>query len=200
MPYFPLFTLLSEKTILIIGAGNVGARKIEKLLPFQPHMHIVARKISAEVFEWAKNPAHKMNLYQRDFHFDDLQNKDIVIVATDDLQMQKEVFQYCCEKKIPVNCVDVPEYCSFIFPALVLRGDAVIGISTGGKAPGLSRQLRTLLEQILPEQLNEIVDQISHFRLSQKQNFSNFTDRAEKVEILAKDLLNKYFPSQTKKD
>lgn len=195
-----MFTNLSNKTILVVGAGNVGARKIEKLLPFKPQLQIIARKASEEVVNWATNPDNFIKLEIRDFQMSDLIDKDIVIIATDDLQMQKDAFNYCLQNRIPVNCVDVPEYCSFIFPALILRGDAVIGISTGGKAPGLSRQLRSLLEQILPEQLNEIVDQISHFRTSQKQTFSNFSDRAEKVETLAKDLLNKYFPSQTKKD
>ncbi|NJL24297.1 MAG: bifunctional precorrin-2 dehydrogenase/sirohydrochlorin ferrochelatase [Calothrix sp. SM1_5_4] len=138
----------------------------------------------------AADPANRLTLIQKPFSTDDLRDRDLVIIATDDLDMQERCFNYCRDKNVPINCVDSPAFCSFIFPALVMRGDMTIGISTAGKAPGLSRQLRARLEEIIPEDLARILREVENFRLRHKDPLSTFTERAHRVAQFAKSLLD----------
>jgi precorrin-2 dehydrogenase/sirohydrochlorin ferrochelatase len=88
--------------------------------------------------------------------------------------------------------VDSPAYCSFIFPAVVVRGDLVVGISTGGKAPGLSGRVRKFLDELLPESLAEVVAEINAFRSSAAHRAKEtFSERAKSVLQLAEKLFEK---------
>ena len=180
MAYFPIFVDLKDKNILIIGGGAVAYRKIEKLLPFEANIFVIAKEIKDERIENLKG---KISIEIREFRFEDLEKKDIVINATDDIEFQKKVFERCLELKIPVNSVDTPEYCSFIFPAYIKEGDVVIGISTSGKAPILSKELKKILKRCLPQNLASILENLAKKRAFLKSN-------ENKNEILKKYLKN----------
>ena len=163
MAYFPLFIDLQDKKVLVVGAGEVALRKIEKLLPFNPKITVVAKKVKQEkVYKLAKEK--KINLIERPFSFEDLKEKDLVIVAVDDINLQKQIYEYCKDKKIPVNSVDSPKFCSFIFPAYIKKADLIIGVSTSGKAPALAGKLKKTLEECLPENIEVILDQLEEIR------------------------------------
>ncbi len=169
MAYFPLFIDLKGKKVLIIGAGKVAYRKIEKLMPFGAEIYVVAKEVKDKRILEIKN---NINLELREFKLDDLENKDIVINATDDIELQKLVYEKCIELKIPINSVDSPKYCSFIFPAYIKEDEIVIGISTSGKAPILSKWLKDLIKDCLPKNLNLIFKEVSEKRrlLKNKKN------------------------------
>lgn len=184
MPVFPLFIPIQDKDVLVIGAGPVAARKIEKLIPFGPKIRVVAKNVSpdaeAEILAWER--ARAISLARRPFEHADLEGAEIVIVAADDLQLQKEIFDICTARRVPCNSVDSPAYCSFIFPALVQRGDLIMGISTGGKAPGLSGRMRRYLDGLLPTSISAIVESISALRSSQEHRQKpSFAERAKAV-------------------
>lgn len=206
MPLFPLFINIKHKKVLVVGAGEVAARKIEKLLPFEANLKVVASRISLEVFDWSADPQNKIDLHNRAYQQEDLDDMDFAIIAADDIELQKNIYELCLEKKIPINCVDSPDYCTFIFPALIVNGDVTIAINTSGRAPGLSRFLRQKIEGFLPRDLNEITDKLSKFRDEQKTKGLSFKERALQFELMVKSLLdNKFFPEevqqeQTKKD
>ncbi len=163
MALFPIFIDIKGKEILIVGAGEVALRKIEKLIPFEPKITVVAKEIvREEIKELAEK--NKIKILKRGFLFTDIDGKNMVIVAVDDIDLQREIYNYCFRRKIPVNSVDSPDYCSFIFPAYVKKGDIVIGITTSGKAPGLSGKLRKLIESYLPEDLEDILEQLIKVR------------------------------------
>ncbi|NPA54321.1 MAG: bifunctional precorrin-2 dehydrogenase/sirohydrochlorin ferrochelatase [Aquificae bacterium] len=164
MALFPLFINLEEKNVLIIGGGKVALRKIEKLLPFNPNLKVISKEFLKETEYLLKE--NNIPFEKRSFTFEDLKNIDIVIVAVDDIKLQKEIFQFTRGKNILVNAVDSPAYCDFIFPSYVKKGDLVIGITTSGKAPGLSAKIRQLIEKSLPENIEEILQKISSFRES----------------------------------
>jgi len=163
MPLFPMFVDLKNKNVLVVGGGTVAQRKIEKLIPFKPKIEVVAKNINRDIKKLAKDYAGII-LNERAFDFLDLKNKDIVIVAVDDISLQKEIYEECIKRKIPVNSVDSPDYCSFIFPALVVKGELVIGISTSGTVPGLSAKVRKHIEKCLPENIEEILNELKHIR------------------------------------
>ncbi len=163
MALFPLFIDIEKKDILIVGAGEVALRKIEKLLPFKPKITVVAKEIKRD--EIKKLSAEgKINLINRGFLFTDIDGKQLVIVATNDINLQREIYNYCVRRKIPVNSVDSPAYCTFIFPAYVKKDDIVIGITTSGKAPALSGKLREIIENCLPEDIEKILEELEKIR------------------------------------
>ncbi|NPA13248.1 MAG: bifunctional precorrin-2 dehydrogenase/sirohydrochlorin ferrochelatase [Aquificae bacterium] len=164
MALFPMFVNLKGKNVLIIGGGQVAFRKIEKILPFKPNLKVVAKGFSPQVKSYLEQ--NSIPFEEREFRFTDLDGVDIVIVAVDDIPLQKEIFQYTRDKKIMVNSVDSPDYCDFIFPAYVKREDVVIGITTSGEAPGLSAKLRKYIQQCLPENLEDILNQVKNLRNS----------------------------------
>ncbi len=163
MALFPLFIDLQGKKALVVGAGSVAARKIKTLLAFKPDITVIAKSVkSAEISRWAEEG--KLKLFEREFKPEDVANFDLVVVAVDEIETQKKAFYECTKRGIPVNCVDVPEYCSFIFPSVIIRGELVIAITTSGRAPSVSKKLRETLEQILPVDIEKRIEEIHRIR------------------------------------
>jgi precorrin-2 dehydrogenase/sirohydrochlorin ferrochelatase len=179
MAYFPIFIDLKEKNILVIGAGKVAYRKIEKLLPFEANIYVITKEIKDKRIENLKNQIH---LEIREFKLEDLKGKDIVINATNDLELQKKVYEECLKLKIPVNSVDNPKYCSFIFPSYIKEGDLIIGISTSGKAPILSKEIKNLIKDCLPKNMDRFLEKLSTLR----KNLKNEKNKNEILENIIK--------------
>jgi precorrin-2 dehydrogenase/sirohydrochlorin ferrochelatase len=185
MPLFPLFVDLKGKEILVVGGGKIATRKVEKLLPFGGKITVVAPQISKELKKLSKQG--KIKIKRRRFLTGDLKNKDLVVVATDDINLQKKIFKLCSKKRIPVNSVDSPDYCSFIFGSLIVRGDLVIGITTSSKAPALSKEIRKLIEKHLPPNVEEILNQLYEVR----KKYPKSRKRQKLLTQMAKELINK---------
>ncbi len=160
-PYFPMFVSLREEEVLVIGGGEVATRKVEKLEPFGVRISVVAPKISERIFQ---SPSVK-ECFRRNFEMQDLEGKAVVIVAAPDREgLHETIYRECVRRKIPCNSVDHPKFCTFLFPALVVRGDVTVGVSTSGRAPALSAKLRKEIEKNLPHDLDERVESISQIR------------------------------------
>ena len=144
MAYFPMFIELEGKTVLIVGGGQVARRKLEKLLPYGARITVAAPHIGSAIIKLGAD-----KYINASFSADMLNDADIVIAATDDHAVNREISALCRERKIPVNVVDDKELCSFIFPALVKRGNMSIGISTGGAKERISAMLPDELDSIL---------------------------------------------------
>lgn len=155
MPLFPVYVDLSDREVLVVGGGRVALRKVRSLLKFTRNITLVAPKLVPELERLARREGVKLK--RRSFLRGDLKGKDMVIVAVDDLDLQRRIFEMCTRKGILCNAVDSPEYCNFIFPALVVRGDLVIGVSSSARVPALSRRIRELIEACLPENIEEVI-------------------------------------------
>lgn len=184
MAYFPVFISLEYKNVLIVGAGKVAERKVEKLLPFNPNITVVAKDIKSDFIK-KLSKKNKIKLINRAFLFTDLDGKDLVIVAVDDINLQREIYNYCYRRKIPVNSVDSPQYCTFLFPAYIKEKDIVIGISTSGYAPALAKKLKEKIKECLPENLGEVFEKLKNIRKNK--------DKGEERQNLIYKILNKYF-------
>jgi len=184
LSYFPMFVSLKGKNVLIVGAGTVAYRKIEKLLPFEPNIYVVAKQIKEEKILKLANSG-KIRFENRSFLFTDLDGKDMVIVAVDNLDLQREIYNCCYRRKIPVNSVDSPDYCTFLFPAYVKEGDIVIGISTSGFAPALAKKLKEEIKKCLPENLRDMFYKLKSIRKTM--------EKGKEREKLIKKLIDKYF-------
>jgi len=184
LAYFPVFISLEYKNVLIVGAGKVAERKVEKLLPFNPNITVVAKDIKSDFIK-KLSKKNKIKLINRAFLFTDLDGKDLVIVAVDDINLQREIYNYCYRRKIPVNSVDSPQYCTFLFPAYIKEKDIVIGISTSGYAPALAKKLKEKIKECLPENLGEVFEKLKNIRKNK--------DKGEERQNLIYKILNKYF-------
>ncbi len=162
MPYFPMFVNLEGKRVVVVGGGKVASRKVEKLLPFEPRIRVIAPKITHYIHSLAKEG--KIELLKRRVRLKDLKDAFMVIVAVNDLRLQKKIYGFCVKMGIHCNAVDSPDFCTFLFPALVVRGNLVIGVSTSGKAPALSAGIREFIENRLPEGVEELLSELENLR------------------------------------
>lgn len=152
MACFPLFQDLSHKKIAIIGGGTVAARKAEKLLPFGPEITVIAPEILPEL------SALPVMAVLRPFQDSDITPQLFcVIAATDDRALNRHIYEFCRSARIPVNTVDDPALCTFLFPSLVKRGPLTVGISTSGASPTAAIWIRRQLEELLPDNTEEIL-------------------------------------------
>ncbi|MFN3813544.1 MAG: bifunctional precorrin-2 dehydrogenase/sirohydrochlorin ferrochelatase [Aquificaceae bacterium] len=183
MPYFPAFLNLKGKSLLVVGGGPVAERKVDKLLAFEPNIKVIAPKVTAGIKELYRKG--KIKLVLRKVRLSDIKGAFAVIVAVDDLQLQKRLYEQCKKRGILCNSVDSIDYCSFIFPALIVKGDVVIGISTSGKVPALSRAVREYLEKVLPQNIEEVERKLEEAR----KNLPKGEGRQRIITQLALELL-----------
>lgn len=189
MGYFPFFMDLEGKCGVIVGGGNVAARKVEKLLAFGPDLTVIAPDIEACVKTQGKllqeGAAASLQFEERAFRLEDLDHTDFVIAATDDTVLNGEIADCCKARRIPVNVVDDREKCTFFFPALIKDGSLTIGISTDGKSPAAASWTRQKIAEILPEGLGTVIDLMGQIRPAVMQ--------MEADEAARKKLLTKLF-------
>lgn len=187
MNLFPFFIDMENKDVLVVGGGEVALRKIEKILPFNPKITVVAKKLNKKIIELSDK--YQFAVIKKSFELKDLENRDIVIVALDDIKLQEEIFNFVKDKKILINSVDSPDFCNFIFPAYIKKGDIVIGLTTSGKVPALTAVLRELIENSLPEDIESFLDDIYEKRKSLPKG----KERQEYIKNLVKEKLKIYF-------
>lgn len=168
MGYFPFFVDITGKSGVIVGGGKVAARKVEKLLMFEPNLTVIAPQIEECIRTQEKllqkDTAASLCFIEREFRMADLAGADFVIAATDDEALNGRISDYCKSKQIPVNVVDDKEKCSFFFPALVKEGALTIGISTDGKSPVAASWVRKEITRTLPSGLGDTIDLIGQIR------------------------------------
>lgn len=146
MGYFPLYMNVTGQNCVVVGGGNIAARKIEKLLPFQANITVIAPSVCKEI---AENKA--ITIRKRTFQDSDADGAFLVIGATNDTQINSHIAEICRKKHIPVNIVDAPQLCSFYFPGIVRKEPVTVAISTDGAAPLLARYLRESIEEIIDD-------------------------------------------------
>lgn len=175
MDYFPLFLDARKLRCLIVGAGEVAARKLELMIKTPAHITIVAPRVCNTVKQLAKH--ENIRLIEREFIDTDLEDKDIVFVATNNSDTNQYIHDCARQKKVLVNVVDNTPLCQFITPSIVDRSPIIVAMSSGGVAPVLLRYLRQKLETILPTNLNRLGAFSEKFREKVKQTLNNVTAR-----------------------
>ncbi|MBW6504691.1 uroporphyrinogen-III C-methyltransferase [bacterium] len=143
--YLPVFYDVLGASVLVVGAGAVGTRKIEALLAGGARVTVVAKEFSPAVVDRA---AHgDLTVLRGTFHPDRMEKMELVFAATPDRALNRRVSAEARRRRIPVNVADAPEECTFLLPAVV-RGDGfTAAISTGGRHPGAAKALREFLEE-----------------------------------------------------
>lgn len=168
MAVFPLFTDLKDKRCVIVGGGPVACRKIEILLRFEAGIVVVAPEIHSSVIALAEN--HNIQIFRTPYEGHFIDNAFLVVAATSDEGVNENVYIDAIKRNIPVNVVDDPEKCTFIFPSVIKRGALTIGISTSGVYPALSKRIRKITEDIFSEEYTGILDLLADFRLKVRKS------------------------------
>lgn len=185
---FPIFLKPHQLRILIVGGGNVAEEKLSFLLKSSPDatVSLVAKEFKNEVIKICKrfDLRFRIKLFQEN----DLINQSIVIVATDDKQLNKEIYKLCRSKNILVNVADTPEICDFYMGGIVTKENLKIAISTNGKSPTLAKRLRQTFEQELPDSIGELLNNMKDFR---KTLAGDFTKKMETLNEHTKQLISK---------
>jgi precorrin-2 dehydrogenase / sirohydrochlorin ferrochelatase len=117
-------------------------------------------------------------LIERNFRLWDVWNRDLVILATDDRKLHESIREFTRSRNLLINVADTPDLCDFYLGSVVTKGNLKIGISTNGKSPTISKRIREYLEEALPEDTNELLDNMQKIREQIKGDFS------EKVKVL----------------
>lgn len=145
MRYYPIFLDVESRACLVVGGGEVGARKVKTLLDCGGTVGVV----SLEVVPWLEEKIQQGAVELKGSHYEErqLQGCFLVIAATDDVELNCRIAQDAEKRGLLCNVVDDPQEGNFILPALVQRGALTVAISTSGKSPALARQLRQDLEQ-----------------------------------------------------
>jgi precorrin-2 dehydrogenase / sirohydrochlorin ferrochelatase len=169
---FPIFLKVEKIQTLLVGGGNVGLEKISALIKNAPQANItlVAGSIREEIKALAEvHPT--ITLVERNFIFNDLINKDVIILATDNKELHKSIYTVTRDKHVLVNVADTPDLCDFYLGAVVSKGNLKIGISTNGKSPTLAKRMREYLEEAIPNSVNELLDNLQSIRNKLKGDF-----------------------------
>jgi len=160
--FFPAYFSLKDKRILLVGGGLIALEKLEKLVDFTENITIVAREVSEDFLKFATK--HSIDIQQRSYKKGDIEDFDIVIVATDTVQIHKEIYDESRSSRILVNSVDNTAYCDFIFPSYVKKGDLTISISTGGASPAMAKRLRQYIEKLIPSNIAQFLQEMRELR------------------------------------
>ena len=169
---YPVFLKLENLHTVLVGAGNVGLEKLTALLNNSPaaKVTIIADEICDEIKALTIGNEN-IKFLNRKFFISDLDQADVLILATDNRDLHERIKVEARKRRILTNVADTPDLCDFYLGSVVQKGDLKIGISTNGKSPTFAKRFREYLEDFLPDNLQEVIDNLNPFRNNLKGDF-----------------------------
>ena len=157
----------------------MGLEKVSALVKSSPEATItlVAGSIRSEIKALVENHP-SLQLVERDFEWSDLEGKHVLILATDNKNIHKEIYAVARERRILINVADTPALCDFYLGAVVTKGNLKLGISTNGKSPTMAKRIREFFEEVIPESTDQLLTNMNAVRNQIKGDF------AQKVNVL----------------
>ncbi|MFD0862777.1 bifunctional precorrin-2 dehydrogenase/sirohydrochlorin ferrochelatase [Sungkyunkwania multivorans] len=183
---YPIFLKVHQLNILIVGGGYVAEEKLHFLLKSSPNAKVtmVAPMFRENTITLAKK--FDVEMIDDVYHSDYLDDKHIVIATTDREEVNIQVYRHCKARNTMVNVADNPPYCDFYMGGIVTKGHVKIAISTNGKSPTTAKRLRQFFEEVIPENINELVQNLNLFRKTIK---GGFEEKVEKLNEHTKSLI-----------
>ena len=164
-PLFPVFLKLDRVHILLVGAGYVGFEKLNALLAncFEAHICIVADQVSPDVFQLAAQAPH-VEILERKFEDSDLEGISFVILASNDPALHIYIAELATERGLLLNVADTPDLCDVYLGSVVQKGDLKVGISTNGKSPTIAKRLKEVLQDAIPDEIDDTLQYMHQIR------------------------------------
>lgn len=154
MDFLPVFLRVRGQPCLVVGGGEVALRKVQSLMRAGAKVTVVAPQLVEGLLALAVEG--RITHLEKSFEVSDLSGSILVVSATNHATVNQEVYQAAQLRRLPVNVVDCPELCSFIFPAIIDRSPLVIAVSSGGASPVLARNVRAQLELLFPKAYGQL--------------------------------------------
>lgn len=177
MDFLPLFHRLKGKPCLLVGGGAVALRKARLLVRAEASVYVVAPSILPELRQLSLDSGGDCR--EGSYQTSDLGGHFLVVAATENPEINQQVYKECDRQQIPVNVVDQPDLCSFIFPAIIDRSPVVAAVSSGGTAPVLARLLRSCIESVIPAGYGSLASLLSRFRSKVKDKIPDINQRRD---------------------
>ena len=174
-PYYPIFLDIENRNVVIIGGGEVCARKAETMMRYGAKVTIVSPEFTPEIERWAGDG--QLTIHRKRYETNDIEDANIVIASTDDTTVNERVAADARALRIPVNVVDVTHLCEFIVPAIIEKDGIQIAVSTGGKSPAVARTLKEDLNRTVGPEYSEINNLLGSLRDSAKATLPTDIDR-----------------------
>ncbi len=162
MEYFPAFLDVENKPVIVIGGGEVAARKVRLLLSAGADVTVIAPELGPTISEF--EAAGRVRYANKRYEKSDIEGSWLVVSATGDAAVEEQVYADATAARIFCNAVDRQDNCSYITPAIVDRSPLVVAISSGGSAPVLARRIRARLEATLPSGLGKLAELARRYR------------------------------------
>jgi precorrin-2 dehydrogenase/sirohydrochlorin ferrochelatase len=187
MKLYPIMVNMNGKSAVVVGGGEVAARKVSDLLEAGALVKVISPEFHDEIIKTADSYQDKVVLIKRKYEKNDLDGAFIVFSATNDPAVNAAVFREAEERGILINAVDDPPNCSFYVPSFVRKGDLLFVLSTGGASPAMAARLRREIEKHIPEDIDLVLEKLKSARVLLKEDecFSCI-DSSERGKILKK--------------
>lgn len=185
---YPVFLKTMNLHILIVGGGNVAEEKLTFLTKSSPDARVtmVSPMFREATLELAMK--YKVEIITDLYNDNYLKGKHIVIATTDVPEVNVKVYEDCRKLDKLVNVADNPPYCDFYMGGIVTKGNVKVAISTNGKSPTTAKRLRQFFEEVIPEDINKMVQNLNHYRKTIK---GDFEEKVGKMNEITQKLVEK---------
>lgn len=169
---FPIFVKPDQIHILLVGGGPIGLEKFQAIIHNndQAKVTVIASEICCEFKIILMQYAH-VRFEERDFVESDLDHKHLVMLATNNHKLNDEIRALASARFILLNAADKPQLCDFYLGSIVKKGNLKIAISTNGKSPTIAKRVKELLQNMLPEEIDDTLELMSQLRDQLKGDF-----------------------------
>ena len=191
---FPIFLKLEEMKLLIIGGGNVALEKLNAVLQNSPKTNI--RLVAVEINDSIRSLADSyknIELVESPYTPSCLIEINLVIIAVNNIPLSEQIKQDAKQHNLLVNVADKPGLCDFYLSSVVKKGNLKLAISTNGKSPTIAKRLKETFSELLPDELDEVLNNMEQIRNKLKGDLS---EKVRRLNDLTKIFAEKEFPEQ----
>ena len=187
MTLYPIMLNMSGQQAVIIGGGDVAVRKLSDLIFAGANIKIISPEFNDEIIKVSELFKDRITLIKRKYEKNDLDAALLVFSATNDADINREIFNDAKERNILINAADDPSNCSFYIPSFIRRGDLILSVSTSGASPAMAARLRREIEKHIPENIEIILERLNKARILLKEDKAFYNiDSSQRGEILKK--------------
>ena len=185
---YPMLVQLESRSILVVGAGKVAVRKVKKLLRCGAQLTVVSPSGEAEFDEWERSS--QLRWVRRDFLLKDLEGKEFVFVMTNSSEVNELVVSDALKRKLWVNSGDQKYPGNFTLPSSHRQGDILITVSTGGKSPSVSKQIRHVLAEEFDDRWQTYLEIVERWRKAIRDQGSGREREAFWRDLLTREMVD----------
>ncbi len=191
MAKYPIFLELTDRRVVVIGAGSVATRKAQTLLAAGARLVVVAEQITNALSTLCQGT--NAELIESKYSKEYLGRAVLVIAATNDIELNRRIYKDCQELEILCNVVDNPELCDFFVPAVTKQGNLQIAVGTEGNCPAYAGHIREKLDQIFTKEHGKFLAGLEAVRKSVIRELADPANRKALLGQLVSDESFEYF-------